>query len=313
MVGDAVVIGKIVLLVIIGPITFLASLIPWLLAGRYHSRLVDLLAGGSCLAGGVILGGAMSHLFPDAMDAFNTYLDVEEPYPYAPLIAVLTLFFLLCVDKLFIERNHLNESDESGPSKELQVLSEGVSPPPEPERHLHNHYQASVMKLEEGNKVNDGDATIDQSHRIATAYMFLFALSLHSLLDGLGLGSESTGDGFWGLVAAVLGHKLLDGFALGIPVFYARFSLVHSMMLLAFCAAMTPIGIGIGWASTSVMEGRSAILAEGIFLSLSLGSFFYIALIELLPAGLASSKHIHLKMAAAITGWALMAIIAIWA
>ena len=54
---------------------------------------------------------------------------------------------------------------------------------------------------------------------IGQAYVFFVALAVHSIFDGMSIGTESTVAGFYGLLFAVGGHKLLDGFALGYDSF----------------------------------------------------------------------------------------------
>eukprot|EP01098_Paradermamoeba_levis_P013993 TRINITY_DN6548_c0_g1_i2.p2 TRINITY_DN6548_c0_g1~~TRINITY_DN6548_c0_g1_i2.p2 ORF type:complete len:128 (-),score=34.01 TRINITY_DN6548_c0_g1_i2:255-638(-) len=123
-------------------------------------------------------------------------------------------------------------------------------------------------------------------------------------------------DGFYALLTAVCGHKLLDGIALGVPFFLAEVNLRICALAFFFCSAMTPMGIGIGMAITDQYSGSSAMLAKAIIISLSAGSFLFIALVEFLPTGFQtgsnSSLVLTLKLVALIVGWGVMALIAIW-
>jgi zinc transporter ZupT len=118
--------------------------------------------------------------------------------------------------------------------------------------------------------------------------------------------------GFYALLIAVLGHKLLDGFALGIPVYFAKLPLSQTLFALIFCALMTPLGIGIGLAATESLSGPKAQLAEAIILSMSCGSFYFISLVELLPSGLERHGWIKTKLASAFVGFGIMAFIALY-
>jgi zinc transporter 1/2/3 len=148
--------------------------------------------------------------------------------------------------------------------------------------------------------------------RSARRTCFFLALSVHSVFDGLSIGSEGTVKGFYSLLFAVVGHKLLDGFALGVPLYFAKLPKGHTIFALVFCALMTPIGIVIGKAATTELEGRQAQLSRGIFLSLSAGSFVFISIVELLPAGLMDGKYLLWKMLVTSIGWGIMAMLAIW-
>jgi zinc transporter 1/2/3 len=162
----------------------------------------------------------------------------------------------------------------------------------------------------------------DSSHRetkqgfqsVGKAYLFLVALSIHSLFDGMSLGAQDSNSGFYGLAIAVLSHKLLDGFALGVPVFNAQFSKFQTLFSLGFCALMTPLGILLGWATTwsSSANSDSIRITRGVILSISLGSFLYISLMELIPAALSNQHKIAVKLLLCFIGWTIMSILAIW-
>lgn len=324
-----VVTGKIAMISVIGPITFLASCVPWMLSGAFKNSFMDALAVGSALAGGVILGAGFSHLLPDAESAFADYFRLrgDDPdgklanYPFAELCAVGALLALVAVDKLIVDaaleseyhvmhgHHSIHQSHHS--ADEIERIPHEHSP-------MHNHvaqaldqFRDAYVGLEEQSEKRGHEKSHLKS--VGTAYLFLVALSIHSVFDGLGLGAEQTENGFFGLLVAVAGHKLLDGFALGIPIFYAQFSKFQSLFSLAFCAAMTPLGIGIGWGATNLVTNNIvAQLIKALILSISMGSFLYISLVELIPAGLASPKFLKIKLASIVFGWGIMALIALW-
>jgi zinc transporter ZupT len=352
-----ILVGRIVLITLIGPATLFMSYVPWMLHGKVRSQFMEILAIGSALSAGVILGAAFSHIAPEASEAFVEYFEIANPeyehveYPFWALTAIGIFFVLVVLDKLIvdpllrIQHKHAHNKAESSPvaaaqgkkpSDENAVAVQDTGDKAEDaegnkkeevnqvesehrhaleiesdEHHHHHHGQNHVaLALEH---FADGSAAEDlRLKRLGTAYIFLTALSVHSVFDGLAVGSETDTDGFLGLLIAVIIHKLLDGFALGVPIFYAKFSKLQTFLALAFCACMTPLGIGIGWVTTESQSGASALLTRAIFLSMSLGSFIYIALIELLPAGLASPKFMVQKIVVAVFGWGLMALLALW-
>jgi len=164
-----------------------------------------------------------------------------------------------------------------------------------------------VPTLTAGNKIVRGT-----EEQVAQAYIFFVALSIHSVFDGLSIGSATTMDGFYALLGAVVGHKALDGFALGVPVFFADLPLFHMWFALIFTALMTPMGTIIGIAATSGVAGIHGQLSKAIILSISAGSFYFISLVELLPAGLQDGKHLKFKFLVTSVGFGMMALVAIW-
>ena len=77
----------------------------------------------------------------------------------------------------------------------------------------------------------------------------------------------------------------------------ADFPRRHTAFALVFCALMTPLGILIGMAATETVRGASGQLSKAVIISMSSGSFIFISLVELLPAGLSNGKHLLPKMA----------------
>lgn len=88
------------------------------------------------------------------------------------------------------------------------------------------------------------------------------------------------------MLIAIASHKLLDGFALGVPVYFAGWGAIKTACAIGFTAAMTPLGVGVSMAVEAVTQGSDALLARAVILSMSAGSFFFISIVELLPAGL---------------------------
>ncbi|EGG20086.1 zinc/iron permease [Cavenderia fasciculata] len=327
--------AKVGLIVGIFFLTLGSSYIPFIMGRAKVKNLLTILAVFTCFAGGVILAGGFSHIPHHAEEAFAEYFADIDPegqneylhFPFSMTIAIFTLLVLIAIDKLFIEggfqgekgHNHMNLSSHADtqhkhtsnhtPDVEMAEVETPGNPDGGDADHGHSHGHGHSGKHDELH--DDGNGKTHQAN-VGQAWLFLVALSIHSILDGLGLGAETSKDGFYGLLVAVLAHKLLDGFALGVPMYFAKFSVLQTAMALVFCAAMTPLGIGIGMAVTSVYEGAGGHLAEGIILSVTCGSFIYISLIELIPSGLCQPGWLRLKLAMVFLGWALLAIIALW-
>lgn len=137
----------------------------------------------------------------------------------------------------------------------------------------------------------------------ARAMVFMFALSIHSFLEGAGLGVQDEMGGVVATIIAIFAHKALEAFALGSSIENAHFSKWKSIALVVFFGAMTPagIGLGLGLANTSTAE------PSAILLSLASGSFFYISLMELIPTELSQPRGKVSKMALIMVGYAVMA------
>ena len=142
------------------------------------------------------------------------------------------------------------------------------------------------------------------------AYVFFFALSIHSIMDGLSMGAKKDLKSFYAVLVAVLAHKAFDGIALGVPVYLAQMGALATWGSLLVCAFMTPLGIGIGWAAVEGAQGAEATLASAIIVSISAGSFLYISMMELLPAALHDGRLLPHKLLSFVLGFTAMAILA---
>jgi zinc transporter ZupT len=142
------------------------------------------------------------------------------------------------------------------------------------------------------------------------AYVFFFALSIHSIMDGLSMGVKKDLTSFYAVLVAVLAHKAFDGIALGVPVYLARMGPLATWGSLLVCAFMTPLGIGIGWAAAEGAQGAQGTLASAIIVSISAGSFLYISMMELLPASLHDGRLLPHKLCSFVLGFTAMAVLA---
>lgn len=167
----------------------------------------------------------------------------------------------------------------------------------------------SILELAAA-KTKAADAAKQQRMAIVRAWVFVLALSLHAVFDGLSLGAEQNLEGFYSLVIAVCAHKAFDGLAVGAAVYPANFSFLQSMLMIGVCAAMTPIGIAIGYGATAADGHKNAVLAEAIIVSLSGGSFLFISLAELLPSAIRDGRLVAVKLGAFIAGWIALVVLA---
>ena len=71
----------------------------------------------------------------------------------------------------------------------------------------------------------------------------------------MGVGAVNKAGDFFALFIAVGGHKVFDGFALGVPVFYSPLAMREKVAALLFASLMTPMGVLIGMASSDASSG----------------------------------------------------------
>jgi len=253
------------------------------------------------LAGGVVLGAAFSHMLPEASEQLGDYF-VDEHYPYVPFIAIFAMLVLFTIEKLLMDDDdhyHHIQTEEERSTRHITTETLPLT-------------KAGTVKSEEIGAAFNLGAINSQSAALG-AYIFLVALSIHSTLEGLGMGGENVGNAFWGVFIAVVSHKGLEALALGLRIYEAKFTFIRSAGLITLYATATPIGIGIGMLAASAVASDKALLVKGVLLSLATGSFIYIALLEIIPSEIRGKGwRLFTRLAFLYIGWLFMVLVAKW-
>lgn len=136
-------------------------------------------------------------------------------------------------------------------------------------------------------------------------------LSIHSFLAGAAFGSSGTASVTLVIFVAVLAHKGAASFALGLQLSRSALKVPAALATFAIFVAMFPLGTFVGQAVTLADDSHP--LLEPIFASLAAGTFLYLGTLH----GLQDSAFIvHCRQVRAfgiaISGFGLMALVAIW-
>lgn len=157
----------------------------------------------------------------------------------------------------------------------------------------------------------DRFATLADSASHHAAYAILIALSIHALLEGIALGVQREVSGALVLFGAILAHKSVAGFALGVSLARSPLPAPRAWALLTLFAVATPIGILVG-AMTGAFESRVATAIEATFLSLAAGTFIYVATLDILREEHGETTGRGAKWAWVAMGTAVMGLLALW-
>ena len=131
------------------------------------------------------------------------------------------------------------------------------------------------------------------------------SISIHSLLDGVVLGSSTMLPTLAPAVLfAIVAHKVPDTFSLGSILTYFRFRRRSAVLLLFLCSLLTPLG---GFLSLAFFRHASE-ATLGAPLALACGTFLFIATSDLLPHAHEHRDSRFRNLAAVIAGIAAIAI-----
>jgi zinc transporter 1/2/3 len=120
-----------------------------------------------------------------------------------------------------------------------------------------------------------------------TAYILLFALGFHGLFEGISLGIQSTIRQILFLFLAISLHKWAASLSLGISFVKSGIKRKQFIIMSLIFSFISPLGVIIGMA----LSFLSSDILAGIFLSISVGTFIYIACSEIIIDEFADGKY----------------------
>ena len=161
-----------------------------------------------------------------------------------------------------------------------------------------------LNKVEEEN--NEKNSKVGNPNVISkggiTSYLLLMALGFHGLFEGISLGIQSNIRGTLFLFLAIALHKWAASLTLGISFVKSAVPKKQFIIMILIFAFITPIGIALGIALTSLSSDTVA----GIFLSISFGIFIYIACSEVVIDDFASPEFKYPKFLCFLLGAAVV-------
>lgn len=158
-----------------------------------------------------------------------------------------------------------------------------------------------------------GAAVSIQSSKFLYPYILMLVLSIHSIITGIALGTESHIAQAAVILLAVLAHKGTASFALCISMLRGKIPTQRIAGLIVCFSLMTPIGVAMGYFFMLLLSGKAEAIFEATFDALAAGTFLYIALLDILGEEFSGdASHRKIKFLLVLAGFGLMALVAIW-
>jgi len=221
------------------------------------ARKKRLLSYGNSFAGGVFFAIGFLHLLSESEDLMSETINPNFPLSYImALIGFTGVFF---VEKVVFAHHHhggySNMKDEEGDEKYGTFEAETHGHPP--------NEQSGVF-----------------------AYILTFVLSIHSLISGVALGMDSKLSTLISLFVAIISHKWIEAFALGVAInkVQGEGSLARTLKLVLTYSAMEPLGIVIGLILSVYLSEDHLLVTQAFVLGIASGTFIYVAVVDILPA-----------------------------
>lgn len=230
----------------------------------------------NAFAGGLFLSVGLIHMLGEADEGF-VEAGVHDVYPFGLLLATVAFLAILLLETVVAGAD---EGDDE------RVELGGTAVPVDVE---------------------------DRREAGLRARLLVILLSLHSLIAGMAIGSETSVAATVAILIAIIAHKGPEGYALGLSLYEAgreRSDLIRTVLLYS---VMTPIGIVIGTVLSEVLTGEAQILAEAIFDALAGGTFLYIATFGILKEEYSKPHYRWSKYAMTAAAVGLIALVSVWA
>ncbi|XP_043909924.1 zinc transporter ZIP3 [Protopterus annectens] len=306
-----ILIAKILCLVSVFVLMMLGSLLPVRLihmdhAKAYHSK--KYLALCNMFGGGVFLATCFNALLPAVRTKIEDVLktgNIVTDYPLAETITLVGFFMTVFIEQAilvfrkekpsFIDLETFNAGSDAGSDSEFE--SPFISSPrsrtycDEQNRHSHSH-GLNVLELSQSSPLR--------------LISLVFALSAHSIFEGLALGLQEEGSKVINLFIGVAVHELLVAIALGFTMAKASLSVKDAAKLAVTVSLMIPLGIVVGIGIQSVENSASSI-ASVILQGLATGTFLFITFFEILAKELEDKHDRLLKVLFLILGYTVLA------
>ncbi|XP_006835545.1 PREDICTED: zinc transporter ZIP2 isoform X2 [Chrysochloris asiatica] len=286
-------------------LTLVCGLIPicfkWFqihIATGCHRQVLSLLG---CTSAGVFLGAGFMHMTAEALEEIESEIkkfiiqvrdrdaDLQSymGYPYGELIISLGFFLVFLLESLVLQcfpgatqRSTVQEEEWHG----THVFG----------LHSHGHLPSS-------------------SQGPLRALILLLSLSFHSVFEGLAVGLQPTVAATLQLCLAVLAHKGLVVFGVGLRLAQIGTRPRWAMFSILALALMSPLGLAVALAVAGGDSEGGRGLAQAILEGVAAGTFLYVTFLEILPRELAVPEAPLAKWGCVAAGFAFMAIIALWA
>jgi len=224
------------------------------------ARKRRLLSYGNAFAGGVFFSIGFLHLLSESDDLMRDTLNPNYPLSY--ILALVGFLGVFLLEKILLAHKH---TTSYGEVKDEEEDKYGTF---EAEGHAHSHAEQSGL----------------------FAYILTFVLSLHSFVSGVALGMDTNISTLISLFVAIISHKWIEAFALGVAInkVQSEGSLARTLKLVLLYSAMEPLGIIVGLILSLHLAEDHLMVTQAFVLGIASGTFIYVAVVDILPSEFAA-------------------------
>lgn len=305
-----------------------------------------LLSLGNAFAGGLFLAGGFVHLLREAEETFAHELGADWEIPFGVILCPVGFGLAFFVEKVLFLRDPVAVTVASLPSEKQPFSIDETpaeqygsvvvpkdqeaghahehTPPPHHHHHPghahgHHHHHAPVHHdhaHEHHHHHHHGHGHHDHHHhdlvlddrQALLPYILIAVLSLHSIIAGVALGIQQDFNVALSIFVALISHKWIEAFALGVSLLKAGKQGLSFFKFLMLFAIMCPLGILLGSGLYTAVAGSTAgELTTAVLTAIASGTFVYVAIVDILLEEFQTARDKYIKFLLAVVGFAAMA------
>ena len=202
-------------------------------------------------SGGVFVALAFGHLMPEAIHGFVEAKDGGGSAIVPCVVTCLGYFLIFVVEKVLFNTDALLQDSHNDhghadtcPSPDTPVSAYG---------------------------------TVEGGPRgVGSAILLLIALGVHSVIETMALGVQSTSKSAWLLAASIGLHQPAESLALLVALVKSGLPKSRIILLLGAFTALGPLGLAAGIAAKRIIGART----ESLLVALTAGTFIYVGATE---------------------------------
>ena len=270
------------------------------------------LSYANTFSGGLFFGIGQFHLLAEGVEKLSKYYNLPLPYflsagGYSLILFIQKVIFGNVVpsatqnlqslpnipssDKLGGLLNENEESDFEKTNDDIKLNNPNLKMSDNSADNI-NSSSSSIPKIDSNNvTMSSASEELSIKKKKVSAFIMLLSLSIHGLFECLALGIQTNYNNALFLFIALMIHKWAEAFAIGILFVKAKFTKKFFYLIIFAFALIGPIGVAIG----IVLASTADEFIEGIFLSISTGTFLYVACSEVIIEEFSNPEKRYLK------------------
>lgn len=334
--------AKLLAILALGLGSFAAGILPLFCAQRNRDRFPELISFLLCFGAGVLLATALVHMLPEVRIALKQYAEIVFCVGFFLIYAVDELSHVCGVGGHSHSHSHghserlaaavrrssrdstgadYDSSRSYGTSEETKLLSKSENSIQNPQLgsdfEVPGSSQTLGVTFSHDSLPREMVAARDPPEQSTGVFSLLLALVVHSLLEGLAIGVQSTAPGVLLLLGAVSAHKYVVGFCLGVEICShgSRHHCSHILKILTFSVGSVA-GIAVGMILDQVDQTFNQLVIP-VLQGVAGGTLLYVTVSEVLPRERGKRpdmrfRHIGLlQLTAVMLGFAVMSFLSL--